>query len=181
MVYKIPAPRHAQVPLRLSPKEIEGVVEQAELRCSHYDAFRFFTSEATPLNRTQLTRDETSEYDQRGCIHVTMDLYRFANKIAPWCPSELLADAFLLAVDARTIDMRASPYDLAAQGFTPIRVEEAAGREEYILEQRRLADKAQPIRAALLELYRYLLNTNRGPQHATHSSTASESFQTDQS
>lgn len=156
MVYKIDAPRHSQVPLRLSPQRIEEVVEQADLRCSHYDAFRFFTPDAAPRNRTQLTREQTTECDQRGCIHVTMDLYRFANKIAPWCPSELLADTFLLAVDARTIDMRSSPYDLKDRGFEPIRIEEAAGREEFVREQRRLADKAQPIRARLLELYRYL-------------------------
>jgi hypothetical protein len=156
MVYKINSPRHSQIPLRLSPKRIEEVVEQAELRCSHYDAFRFFTPEAVPRNRTQLTREQTTECDQRGCIHVTMDLYRFANKIAPWCSSELLAEAFLLAVDARTIDMRSSPYDLADRGFEPIRIEDPAGREEFVREQRRLAEKAQPIRARLLELYRYL-------------------------
>jgi hypothetical protein len=52
--------------------------------------------------------------------------------------------------------MRSSPYDLKDRGFEPIRIEEAAGREEFIREQRRLADKAQPIRARLLELYRYL-------------------------
>jgi hypothetical protein len=181
MVYKTPTPRHAQVQLRLSPQEIESVVEQAELRCSHYDAFRFFTPDAVPLNRNSLTRDDTSENDQRGCIHVTMDLYRFANKIAPWCPSELLADAFLLAADARMIDMRSSPYDLSEQGFTPIRVEEASGREEFIQEQRRLAEKAQPLRAQMLGLYRYLLAAHEGSQGATTSLSASQSSQRDPS
>ena len=48
-------------------------------------------------------------FDQRGCVHVTMDLYRYAYKIAPWVRAELIADAFELAWRARELDMRASP------------------------------------------------------------------------
>ena len=156
MVYQAPQPRHEQVALRLSRQEIASVVEAGELRCTHYDAYRFFTPEAAPLNRTKLTRQETTTNDQRGCIHVTMDLYRFAHKIAPWCSSEIMRGAFLLAVDARTIDMRASPYDLRGHNFDPIRIETAAGREEYIHHQRRLAEISSPIREKLLDVYRYL-------------------------
>jgi hypothetical protein len=86
-----------------------------------------------------------------------MDLYKFAHKIAPWCASELIADAFILAADARRIDMRASPYDLREQGFEPICIETSEGREEYIREQRRLAEQAIPVRTALIEVYRNLL------------------------
>ncbi len=153
MVYRIDKPRHDQVPLRLSPKEIDAVVEGSELRCTHYDAFRFFTPPATPLNKKHLAREDTSVFDQRGCIHVTMDLYKFAHKIAPWCPSEVIADAFLLAIDARTIDMRASPYDLRSYGFEPIPIESVEGREIYVLEQRKLAERAVPIRQRLLDVY----------------------------
>ena len=42
-----------------------------------------------------------------------MDLFRYAVKLWPYLPSPLLADAFELAVDARVLDMRASPYDLS--------------------------------------------------------------------
>jgi hypothetical protein len=156
MVYKTDKPRHAKVPLRLSGKEIDAVVEGSDLRCTHYDAFRFFTAPAAPLNRTQLSREETTAFDQRGCIHVTMDLYKFATKIAPWSPSELVADAFLLAADAREIDMRASPYDLREYGFQPIEIETAEGREQYIHEQRRLAEASVPLRARLIEVYKLL-------------------------
>jgi len=157
MVYRCDTPRHSQVPLRLSPEEINAVVEGSDLRCTHYDAFRFFTPDAVPLNRNQLNREVTTDFDQRACIHVTMDLYKFAHKIAPWCSSELIADAFMLAADARRIDMRASPYDLREQGFEPICIETSEGREEYIREQRRLAEQAIPVRAALIEVYRNLL------------------------
>jgi hypothetical protein len=157
MVYRSDQPRHSKVPLRLSPAEIDTIVENSDLRCTHYDAFRFFTPEAAPLNRNLLSREATVNFDQRACIHVTMDLYKFAHKIAPWSSSELIADAFLLAADARRIDMRASPYDLRDRGFEPIRIETPSGREEYIHEQRRLAEKAIPIRSALIEVYHTLL------------------------
>lgn len=156
MVYKSDTPRYDRIPLRLSSRGIAEVVEGLGLRCTHYDAFRFFTPSATPLNRTLLQRPTTTESDQRGCVHVTMDLYRFANKIAPWCPGELVADTFLLAVEARAIDMRASPYDLRAFGFAPIKVETVSGREEYVQEQRRLAERAAPLRERLLTAYSQL-------------------------
>jgi hypothetical protein len=86
-----------------------------------------------------------------------MDLYKFAQKIAPWCPSELVADAFLLAADARRIDMRASPYDLSEYGFEAIKIETATGRAEYIAEQRALSERATPLRIELITVYAELL------------------------
>jgi hypothetical protein len=157
MVYKSSAPRHSQVPLRLSSAQIAQVVEESELRCTHYDAYRFFTPEATPRNRSLLSRRTTTEFDQPGCIHVTMDLYKFAHKIAPWCPSELVADTFLLAGDARAIDMRASPYDLSEYGFKAIEIETACGRAEYIAEQRALSERAAPLRRKLINVYSELI------------------------
>jgi hypothetical protein len=157
MVYRCDAPRHSKVPLRLPAEEINAIVERSDLRCTHFDAFRFFTPDAVPLNKNKLTREATTDFDQRACIHVTMDLYRFAHKIAPWCSSELIADTFLLAADARRIDMRASPYDLKDQGFGPILIETSEGREEYIREQRRLADLAVPLRTRLIGVYERLI------------------------
>jgi hypothetical protein len=162
MVYRCEEQRHRQVPLRLSHAEIDRVVEGGELRCTHFDAYRFFTPSAVPLNRQPLSREETVSMDQRGCIHVTMDLYRFAFKVAPWCSSDLVADAFLLAADARAIDMRASPYDLRSFGFEAIPIESATGREAYIGEQRALAERAVPIRERLLTMYRGLLEGSVG-------------------
>jgi hypothetical protein len=160
MLYRAPRARYSEVPLRISHDEIARVVEQSDLRCSHYDAYRFFTSEAKPRNRSLLSRRATTEFDQPGCVHVTMDLYKFAHKIAPWCPSDLVADAYLLAAQAREVDMRASPYDLGAYRFAPIPIETDSGKAEYITEQRRLSDRALPIRRRLIAVYAYLLQTS---------------------
>jgi hypothetical protein len=87
-----------------------------------------------------------------------MDLYRFGYKIAPYCPSDLMADAFELAVAAREVDMRASPYDLSEYGFSAIQIETREGREEYIELQRVLSVRSEPIRDRLLGVYSELLS-----------------------
>ncbi|MBA4186470.1 MAG: 3-methyladenine DNA glycosylase [Planctomycetaceae bacterium] len=153
MVYRDPNVRHPYVPLRLSGEATDAVVESQPLRCSHYDAYRFFTPAALPRNRWELTRAATTEHDQAGCLHVNMDLYRFAYKIAPFCPSDLLADAFDVAMEAREIDMRASPYDLSSYGFTPIKIETLQGRTEYADLQRLVYQRGQPVRDRLLGVY----------------------------
>jgi hypothetical protein len=157
MVYRDPNVRHPYVPLRLSHAETDAVVESQPLRCTHYDAFRFFTPAATPRNRWPLTRATTTDHDQPGCVHANMDLYRFAYKIAPFCPSDVVADAFELARAAREVDMRASPYDLRAYGFAPVMIETRAGREEYTALQRELAARARPVRDRVLAVYAELL------------------------
>src|SRR5205807_2152518 len=55
MVYRQGAEelRHAGWPLRLSPAETDAVVAERGVRCSHFDAFRFFTEPARPLNVLQ--------------------------------------------------------------------------------------------------------------------------------
>ena len=157
MVYRDPEVRHPQVPLRLSRTETDRFVESQSIRCTHYDAFRFFTPQARPRNRWELTRVETTERDQPGCLHVQMDLYRYAYKIAPFCPSDLVAGCFELARAAREADMRASPYDLTAFGFSPIAIETPEGRTEYTDFQHALHERGQPLRERLLETYRRLV------------------------
>ncbi|MCE9562053.1 MAG: 3-methyladenine DNA glycosylase [Planctomycetes bacterium] len=160
MVYRDPNVRHPYVPLRLSHEETDAVVESQSLRCSHYDAYRFFTPAAVPRNRWELTRAATTDHDQAGCLHVNMDLYKFAYKIAPFCASDVQADAFDVAREAREIDMRASPYDLASYGFTPIKIETLRGRAEYAELQRVVFQRGQPVRERLLGVYRELLEQN---------------------
>jgi hypothetical protein len=149
--------RHNQHPLRFPPAEIARIVEASALCCSHHDAFRFFTGPARPLNRLQPTRDDAPALEQRGCLHANMDLYKWAFKLAPFTPAELTADCFELARDIREVDMRASPYDLQALGFTPIAIETAAGREEYERHQRAFTARGEPLRARLLALCDRLL------------------------
>jgi len=153
MVYRAQEVRHARTPLRLSPKEIAEFVESEGLRCTHFDAYRFFTPEAVPLNRWPLARAATTEHDQKGCLHVTMDLYRYAFKLTPWCAAEILADSFLLAWDVRHLDMRASPYDLREFGIEPLLIETRDGRDEYVARQREFTQRGEPIRRRLLQEY----------------------------
>lgn len=142
--------RHNQYPLRFSPDQIAAIVEAQPLRCSHYDAFRFFTPPARPLNRVQLARETTGEHEQPGCLHANMDLYKWAFKLAPLVSAELVADCFELARDIRELDMRASPYDLAALGFDPVKIETPEGRADYERAQRGFAERARPLRARLI-------------------------------
>ena len=160
MVFRADSVRHAAWPLRLSPAEIEDVVTRVGVRCTHYDAFRFFTPDARPLNRRWLSRNTTLETEQRGCLHTNMDLYKWSQKLAPYADSELIADCFELAREAREIDMRASPYDFSALGFASLAIETTAGRAEYESLQRSLADRAQPLRARLAGVCERLLSTD---------------------
>lgn len=67
--------RHNAWPLRLSPAATAQVVDERGVRCSHFDAFRFFTPAARPLNVLTPTRDSQLELDQLGCLHANIDLY----------------------------------------------------------------------------------------------------------
>ena len=125
------------------------MVESLPLRCTHFDAYRFFTPPARPRNTTRLTRTGQVATEQPGCLHANMDLYRWAYKLAPFTPSELVADCFALAREIRAVDMRASPYDLEAIGYEPIRVETTAGRAEYARLQRDFAERAAALRDRL--------------------------------
>jgi hypothetical protein len=142
--------RHSQVDLRVAPVVVERTVTDVGLRCTHYDAYRFFTSAAVPLNSEQLSRGDQHRHEQPGCIHAGMDLYKWAYKLGPLVSSELLLDCFDHARDARTVDMRASPYDLREWGYDPIAVETTSGRQEYVAEQRRLARAATVLRERLI-------------------------------
>ncbi len=151
MVYRGAEVRHAaSTPLRLPQAEIDALVESRPIRCSHFDAFRFFHPDARPLNRLQPTLAERAAQEQPGCVHANMDLYKWAFKAMPWSGSELLLECFALAVELRDLDMRASPYDLCEWGFPPLRIETPEGRREYEGEQARLAQTAAPLRQRLI-------------------------------
>jgi hypothetical protein len=153
MVYRDGAGRHERVPLRLGAAGTDAVVEgevAGPLRCSHFDAFRFFTADAAPRNIDSPSRATQQDWEQPGCLHANMDLYKWSYKLSPLIDSELLLDCLELAAVAREIDMRASPYDLSDYGYTPIAIEHAAGRADYVRCQKAVASRAAPLRAALL-------------------------------
>lgn len=157
MVYKTGEIRHARIPLRMSKRDVDKFVESRPLVCTHFDAFRFFTDKARPMNKHKLNRNEFSGMEQPGCIHTNMDLYKWAFKMYPWISSETIRKAFELAVEARFIDMRASPYDLRTRGLEPIKIETGEGRLEYLKKQKEIFEKAKPVRKELISEYRYLV------------------------
>lgn len=153
MVYRQGEHRHPQ-PLRLGQAATDAVVESHDLRCTHIDAFRFFTPDAVPRNRTRPTREAQPDLEQPGCLHAGMDVYKWASKLGPIVPGELLLDAFELARDIRQLDMEAAPYDLAAFGVLPVRIETPEGKAEYVRRQRAFAERGNDLRRRILDAWR---------------------------
>jgi hypothetical protein len=162
MVYRAGQRRHDGVPLRLGSAGTDAVVESLPLRCTHFDAFRFFSEPARPRNVLALSRSSQVDREQPGCLHAAMDLYKFAAKLLPLVDSGLLMDAFELAYDCRELDMRASPYDLTSYGYSPVCIETAAGRAEYVRLQSGLSSRSRVVRQALLARCRGLLAAGPG-------------------
>lgn len=159
MVYRMTPEqlRHTALPLRIGHAATDLVVESHPIGCTHFDAFRFFTAEAAPLNAVQPTRETQPELEQPGCLHAGMDVYKWAAKLGPIVPGEVLLDAFELARDIREVDMQASPYDVTgfvgASGapLVPIPIEAAAGKREYARRQRGFAERGNVLRLRVLE------------------------------
>ena len=143
--------RHNAWKLRLTPEALAAFVDSQAVCCTHYDAYRFFTPEARPLNAHEPRADTRLEMEQGGCLHTNMDLYKWAARLWPWIGSDLVADAFEVAAAGRELDMRASPYDLADLGLAPVRIETEEGREEYRRAQQQLAARSEPVRLKLRE------------------------------
>lgn len=143
--------RHSAWPLRLGHQGTDEVVRGHQIRCSHYDAYRFFTPPARPLNLLAPDLDSRVRMEQPGCLHATMDLYKWAYKLLPAVSSELLLECFLLARWVREWDMRASPYDLSELGYTPVTIETPEGKAEYVAAQREFARLGQSLRQKLLD------------------------------
>ena len=153
MVYRLdPADvRHSGWPLRLGGAGTDAVVESHQVACSHFDAYRFFTPDAAPLNAITPTRESQPSLEQPGCLHAGMDLYKWAHKLVPVVPSDLVMDCFELARDIRSLDMRAAPYDLRELGYEPVRIETAEGKAQYAAEQRGFSARGQALRTRLID------------------------------
>ena len=151
MVYRDPEHRHP-LPLRLGQDGTDKVVEEHPIRCTHFDAFRFFTPEAVGLNRLQPTRATQVDLDQPGCLHAAMDCHKWAQKLGPAVPGALALDCFALAGDIRLLDMQASPYDLTSYGHPPVKIETPEGKAEYVARQREFARRAAALRTRLIRV-----------------------------
>lgn len=138
--------RHEYLDLRLGSAATNKMVEDSKIRCTHFDAYRFYTPQASPLNEIELTRSNQRDVEQPGCLHANMDLYKWAYKLSPALPSELVMDCFELSWRIRAMDMKASPYDLAEWGYPPIRIETARGKSEYVSQQRAFSVESAVLR-----------------------------------
>ena len=156
MVYRQGEHRHP-LPLRLGQEGTDAVVDGAAIRCTHYDAYRFFTPSAAPLNRLRPSRENQPVLEQPACLHANMDLLKWSLKLGPAVPGDLLLDCFELARDVRVLDMEASPYDCRDLGYSVVAIETAQGRAQYIERQRAFAERAAPLRARLAQVTGALL------------------------
>ena len=163
-----PRERHQKhASLRVSQAVVDDVVEGSSLKCTHFDAFRFFHSNAQPMNSpSPLTRQNQALNEQAGCIHSHMDLFKYAYTLYPLVSSDILQRALYLALRARTMDMAASPYEVSAlvdeankvcapeervRSFYA--VESAEGRKLYMTEQERLWAASKPVREDIFKVY----------------------------
>ncbi|MEA3528279.1 3-methyladenine DNA glycosylase [Nocardia sp. CDC186] len=160
MVYRTEDIRHQKVPLRLGHAGTDAVLDSMQLRCTHFDAYRFFTPDAVGRNAEPLTRADQLRREQPGCLHANMDLYKWGFKLVPLISSDLLLDCFELACAARELDMRASPYDLSEFGYEPVRIETPSGRAEYVRAQSELAQRAAGLRRTFLGVCQHLLSAH---------------------
>lgn len=158
MVYRQDTTRHT-LPLRLGPEGTDDVVEQHDIKCTHYDAYRFFTPPAKPLNVTVLHNTTRAGHEQSGCLHAGMDLFKWAAKMGPLVPGEVLLDCFELARDIRLLDMEASPYDCRGLGYGDVPIETPEGKAEYVVRQREFTARAEPLRHRLVAILEDVLGS----------------------
>lgn len=159
MVYRLTPEqiRHTRLPLRIGHEATDAVVESHPIGCSHFDAYRFFTPEAAPLNRLSPTRDNQPDTEQAGCLHAGMDIYKWITKLGPIVPGDVLLAAFEFARDVRVVDMQASPYDVtgyfdsAGVALEAIPIETPEGKREYVARQRGFAERGNLLRERVLE------------------------------
>eukprot|EP00557_Chaetoceros_sp_GSL56_P002087 CAMPEP_0176498912 /NCGR_PEP_ID=MMETSP0200_2-20121128/12614_1 /TAXON_ID=947934 /ORGANISM="Chaetoceros sp., Strain GSL56" /LENGTH=461 /DNA_ID=CAMNT_0017897231 /DNA_START=246 /DNA_END=1631 /DNA_ORIENTATION=+ len=145
----------ANLPLRVSQQVINDTVERKGISCTHVDALRFFAPAAKPLNHhgSELTRTDQLRLEQKACVHAHMDLLKIALKLTPFLDAELLGDVLEVAIEARRLDVEASPYDATAFGVGVVPVETKEGRKLYRDRQRVLMERTDTVRRRLLEAY----------------------------
>ena len=147
---------------RLSQADVNSVVESNELRCSHLDALRMFSPAAQQLpnqfgNIGSKTRESQTSIEQAACVHSSLDLFRFAWKLSPFCSSGIVMDCLEMALKARRVDVAAGPYDCLEYGIDPILVETEQGKREYRNRQIQLMKEGKTVRDALIAQYEGLI------------------------
>ena len=149
----------SHLPLRVSQTTINATVERRGISCTHVDALRFFAPDAAPLNHhgSHLHRTDQLSLEQRACVHAHMDLLKIALRLLPFCSSHVLLQALDVALQARTLDVEASPYDVSLYTSNVVPVETREGRRVYRERQVGLMHRADPVRERLKDLYSVFL------------------------
>jgi hypothetical protein len=145
----------SHLPIRVTQDMINQTVERKGIACTHVDALRFFAPAAAPLNHhgAVLQRTDQLRLDQKACVHAHMDLLKMTLKLLPFIDDTLVQDVLHVALQARTLDVAASPYDASSYGVPVVPVETSDGRRFYRQQQVQLAEMATPIRTRLLSAY----------------------------
>ncbi|KAL7517577.1 hypothetical protein ACHAWX_002494 [Stephanocyclus meneghinianus] len=126
---------------------------------------------------TVLTRTDQLHLEQKACLHANMDLFKIAWRLQPFVSSTLLTEALAVALQARTLDVEASPYDVTGYhglcwshdvnvaesgeigvpcGTMPlgaVEVETEEGRKEYRRRQAQVMQRGEVVRKKLVRAY----------------------------
>jgi hypothetical protein len=105
-----------------------------------------------------------------------MDLFKIAWRLQPFISPTILAEALTAALQARTLDVEASPYDvsdyvgldwnkdenktgmpLGTVRLGAVKIESEEGRKEYQRRQLQVMKRGEVVRAKLLRAYDHFL------------------------
>lgn len=103
------------------------------------------------MNLLRPARETQQDTEQSGCLHAGMDIYKWATKLGPILPGEILLDAFELARDIRIVDMQASPYDVSDYGYEAIPIETPEGKHDYVNQQKGFSERGNRLRKRVLQ------------------------------
>ena len=120
--------------------------EEHQIKCTHYDAFRFFTPPARPAQSAAAGPGSPAGPGAARLPARVHGPVQVGLQADPAVPSELLVDCFVLA----RRDPRAGHAGIALRpadlGYPPVRIETVAGKAEYVAAQREFAAQAQVLR-----------------------------------
>jgi hypothetical protein len=170
----------AHLELRVDRSIVNAVVERRGVHCTHVDALRYFSPAAAPLNHhgAVLHRLDQLRLEQPACVHAHMDLLKLALKLEPFCDAALLQRVLHVALQARSLDVAASPYNATMYGVGIVSIETEEGRLEYRTRQADLMHQAEPVRQELLTAYNDFLSAAFAPDilHQAQAAPSRERF-----
>jgi hypothetical protein len=170
----------AHLALRVPRHIVNAVVERRGVHCTHVDALRYFSPAAAPLNHhgAVLHRLDQLRLEQPACVHAHMDLLKLTLKLEPFCDAALLQRVLHVALQARSLDVAASPYDATMHGVGIVPIETEAGRLDYRTRQAELMHQAEPVRRDLLTAYNDFLSAAFAPEilHQAEAAPSRERF-----